>query len=275
MGSGNWYRFDKKVTIDECHSVDVRYLYRQNLLQSGSFFSLRWSRAGKERTEIDGDYWGKDLETLCKESKTSTFTTRKVSDGLLLLGIRSAQRSLANKLLEDVSFDWTDKLQGSTEYVQSLIDKDFGDDNRILLGAIHDPDHEYHLTAGMVPLFWWPIDLDVLREIFFYDIHVIHIYNPAHFAAKLRRAGFEVESIEGQRGFKVQKKVGGGILTLENFECFVYLVTNHFWFEDAVVESLSRMVEWVNDRAEPPHPMEVKLDMQQHFGPRPDEHPPS
>jgi hypothetical protein len=28
VGSGNWYRFDKKTTAGECHSVDVRYLHR-------------------------------------------------------------------------------------------------------------------------------------------------------------------------------------------------------------------------------------------------------
>jgi hypothetical protein len=47
-GSGNWYRFDKKTTTDECHSVDVRYLHREGLLKPGHWFSLRWSRAGRE-----------------------------------------------------------------------------------------------------------------------------------------------------------------------------------------------------------------------------------
>ena len=47
VGSGNWYRFDKKTTTDECHSVDVRYLHRKGLLMPGRWFSLRWSRAGR------------------------------------------------------------------------------------------------------------------------------------------------------------------------------------------------------------------------------------
>src|SRR5215212_4776715 len=54
VGSGNWYRFDKKTTIGECHSVDVRYLHRENLLRSGHTFSLRWSRAGRETGSIGG-----------------------------------------------------------------------------------------------------------------------------------------------------------------------------------------------------------------------------
>jgi hypothetical protein len=53
-GSGNWYRFDKKTTTGECHSLDVRYLYREGLLTLGRWFSLRWSRAGRETGSIRG-----------------------------------------------------------------------------------------------------------------------------------------------------------------------------------------------------------------------------
>jgi hypothetical protein len=60
VGSGNWHRFDKKTTTDECHSVDVRYLYREGLLESGRWFSLRWSQAGKETGSIRGIVEGND-----------------------------------------------------------------------------------------------------------------------------------------------------------------------------------------------------------------------
>ena len=54
VGSGNWYRFDKKTTTGECHSIDVRYLHREGLLKPGRWFSLRWSRAGRESGSILG-----------------------------------------------------------------------------------------------------------------------------------------------------------------------------------------------------------------------------
>lgn len=52
VGSGDWYRFDKKTTTGECHSIDVRYLHRRDLLKPGRCFSLRWSRAGRETGSI-------------------------------------------------------------------------------------------------------------------------------------------------------------------------------------------------------------------------------
>jgi hypothetical protein len=52
VGSGNWYRFNKKTTTGECESVDLRYLHREGLLKPGRWFSLRWSRADRETGSI-------------------------------------------------------------------------------------------------------------------------------------------------------------------------------------------------------------------------------
>ena len=54
LGSGNWYRFDKKATIDECHSLDVRDLYRDGLLKPSSSFSTRWLRGDRQTGSISG-----------------------------------------------------------------------------------------------------------------------------------------------------------------------------------------------------------------------------
>src|SRR5918992_5871276 len=52
VGSGNWYRFNKKSTTNECQSIDVRYLHLNGLLEPGNYFSLRWSRAGRQTGSI-------------------------------------------------------------------------------------------------------------------------------------------------------------------------------------------------------------------------------
>ena len=54
VGSGNWYRFDKKTTTEECHGLDVRYLHTNGLLKPAHWFSLRWSRADRETGSIRG-----------------------------------------------------------------------------------------------------------------------------------------------------------------------------------------------------------------------------
>ena len=54
IGSGNWYRLDKKITTDGCHSLDVRDLHREGLLKTGTCFRSSWSRAGRETASIRG-----------------------------------------------------------------------------------------------------------------------------------------------------------------------------------------------------------------------------
>ena len=61
LGSGNRYRFDKKTTTEECHSLDVRDLHRDGLLKPGSWFRSSWSRAGREVASIRGFAYGDRL----------------------------------------------------------------------------------------------------------------------------------------------------------------------------------------------------------------------
>jgi len=77
VGSGNWYRFDKKATTGECHSLDVRYLHREGLLIPGHSFSLRWSRADRETGSIRGVVEG----TQTPERVILTYRHRKGPSG--------------------------------------------------------------------------------------------------------------------------------------------------------------------------------------------------
>jgi hypothetical protein len=91
VGSGNWYRFDKKTTTDECHSVDVRYLHRESLLKQGHWFTLRWSRAGRETGSIRGAVEGSD----------------KPKQVLFFYRHRSGVGNEWEDVQEPVSLDWT------------------------------------------------------------------------------------------------------------------------------------------------------------------------
>ena len=52
VGSGNWYRFDKKTTTAECRSLDVRRFHRGGLLKPGHSFSWCWWRAEEKVASI-------------------------------------------------------------------------------------------------------------------------------------------------------------------------------------------------------------------------------
>src|SRR5919107_1670006 len=93
MGSGNWYRFDKKTTADETHGVDVRYLYRNGLLKAGGRFSLRWSRGEHETGSIGGSVDG--------------HLRLRPERVILRYRFRSGQGSEWEEVQEPVSLDWS------------------------------------------------------------------------------------------------------------------------------------------------------------------------
>lgn len=228
--------------------------------------SFNWS-GPNESVVLEYDSHISELEALCKGVKTSSFTFRKVGDGHLLIVTELTKRSLANKLTEGYKIDFNDKLGGFEEEVARIVRKG-ADDNELWIGPLHGLDSKYRLTPGMVPMFWWPLDLDVIEALLFGDLLLFSAYNPAHLAAKLRAAGFEVEVLKGRRGLKVEKRVGDMICTLEGLDYFTHLVTGQFWREEAVVEALSSVSKRVEDGTIPPH-TRIEMQIQQHFGPRP------
>lgn len=52
-GSGSWYRWDRKTTVEEVHRVDIRFLRKHGLLgRVGLSGNLQWSRGGRPTGSI-------------------------------------------------------------------------------------------------------------------------------------------------------------------------------------------------------------------------------
>lgn len=60
FGSGNWYRWNKKSTLEEHNRLDIRRIYKSKLLYPGYSFGWQWSIDGKPdgdiRVEIKQDH---------------------------------------------------------------------------------------------------------------------------------------------------------------------------------------------------------------------------
>jgi hypothetical protein len=51
-GSGSWYRWHKRDTVEECRSLDIRRWQRDGLLTEGCYFSWTWTRNGEQIAAI-------------------------------------------------------------------------------------------------------------------------------------------------------------------------------------------------------------------------------
>lgn len=259
---------ERKDADDEPAPVQLSQRMRARLDRQVTSMSKSFILPNADRTvDLENDLHIDELEALCKELKTSAVTFRKVGDGYFLFGMRILKRSLASKLMGRYTFSTSEKLAGLTQEAQSIIRKG-SLDNEWWVGSLNKLGSEYNLTPGMVPLFWWPLDLGVIEAILFQDVWLFSVYNPAHLAAKLRNVGFEVESLKGQRGLRVEKKLGNKTLCIEQFDYFTHLITGQFWKEEAVVEMLSTFADRVEREAVSPY-TKIEMRIQQHLGPKP------
>lgn len=86
LGSGSWYRWDAKDTVEQCHRVDIRYLKRQSLLKPGYLGWLKWSRGDEE---------------------TGSIRYRIEENRMVLLYRHRAHGGEWEEVEEPVYFDWT------------------------------------------------------------------------------------------------------------------------------------------------------------------------
>ncbi len=63
QGSGSWSRWDKKMTLDRCMSIDLRLLKRKGCLQTGKSYRLSWSKNDEPRGHLSYQYFTNNLYT--------------------------------------------------------------------------------------------------------------------------------------------------------------------------------------------------------------------
>ena len=52
-GSGNWYRWDARITTESQHRVDIRWMRKQNYLKPGALGLLSWSCNGEKTGSVN------------------------------------------------------------------------------------------------------------------------------------------------------------------------------------------------------------------------------
>jgi hypothetical protein len=208
------------------------------------------------------------LEALCKRANTSSFEVERVSNGLLLMGIRHRRRTLASRFLGKSSVEWNAKLDGVEESVEQLTSPDLPD-NQIWLHTFNATQDEYELLPGTQPLFMWPLDTQYVEELIFGTLTVLSVYNPVYLIDKLRAEGFEVRASGGPRELTIHRQLGNGMFSFGGVEYFIQLITKHLYSEEAVVYMLTSIYTEAKEKGIDPGTI-VRLNIQQHFETRPD-----
>jgi hypothetical protein len=220
------------------------------------------SKPNKKLTVNQSDYTN-ELKNLATSLEKSTVAYEKAGEGLMLVGIKSKRpKALSAKLLGKSNHDLNKLLGGITKQAVQLIDKSQVDPetnlNSLYIGHLN-----LHLLRGMIPIFWWNVPIDFLRDIFFRHVAVITLYNPAHLLRRLKMLGYEIE--RNGRDYKVSKRIGDSSIELSSMEYFLSAIQNSLMHEDFVVEILSTLTKQIESGKVPPN-SKIDLKIEQSFG---------
>jgi len=81
IGSGTWCRWGKRLTLEECHRIDVRYMKKHNFLCEGASGTLSWTRRGEPSGAISCHYRNSSLTltySYCKDEEAHRSVTEHV-----------------------------------------------------------------------------------------------------------------------------------------------------------------------------------------------------
>jgi hypothetical protein len=201
-----------------------------------------------KRYKIDSDaevrdaYHFGELQTLSASIARRRQGYVQVGPGLLIAAVRPrVSPSVSGRLFSHVSAATVvGRLGQLVSHVRSILEGGAKEDNYLLVRSL-----DLTATLGGVPLFWWPVDLNFIERVYFQEVVVVTVYNPAHIIARVRALGFGVEVVNEPHAvdYRLRKQTGtSGCIEVPSFQYLLRLVQDHLMKEEKVVQMLVSLV---------------------------------
>lgn len=191
------------------------------------------------KVDLENNFYYKDLEFLFNTTKVNTGQCKKVSPGLAFSVFKFKKMPLFSKLFSKDVRHLIDKIEPPVLEIATQLIKPDSNNNSIILGQLlYDPDFSDKNTPGTAPLFWCPLNIDLLKKLYFLEFHVMSLYNPIHLINDVEALGFIVES-----KYADNTNTKGRIHIIKDFYLFISYIINHLQTESFVVDSLTEAVK--------------------------------
>ncbi len=198
----------------------------------------------KYKASQHGVFYFDELNRLIGDSSRKSMRTRKAGDGLLLVALRMPKSQLlSRKLLSSKKFEVGKKLDGMAAVTSSILDQKSPDNALVVSELGVSSKGVVGFLRGTVPLYWWPLKFDDLKDIAFSNVIILTLYNPAHFWRRLRKKGFQLTIGERARITTIKKPVRGRWAAIYNFDYLQSFITHYLMSEDSVIEMLERAID--------------------------------
>jgi len=191
----------------------------------------------KYKKDVMDAYHVEELNKISAALDKSHCIFQKTGDGLLIIGIRNPNNSLSRRLTKESEKNKKKALNNVIPSTLEIMDNST-QDNSLYIGAI-----ELFYKYGSTPIFWWPTNIDFIRQLFFKEITLLTLYNPLHFIRKIESIGFTVTMSNNGRSMKITKKIENNIVSFENSHYYLNMIQSHFMKEDSIVNIFKSLLD--------------------------------
>ncbi|MCW0984042.1 hypothetical protein OK142_24970 [Agrobacterium sp. BT-220-3] len=207
--------------------------------------AIKKQKKSEENVKLNthGDFHFKILEDVVQRSHRKAFEFKKAGAGLVLGTWRPRHfGSLGQRILRK-SGNLKKSLEPVQQVVQEILDPSLLD-NCLFVGSVGSHGSGFPATMiGAVPLMWWPLEENVLRDVLFGHVIVVTIFNPAQLWALLRQRGFVIETNGRSQVTSMYRQVGDKRFEVSNFHHFERMVQHALMDETAVVDMIESTAE--------------------------------
>jgi len=232
---------EQPVAIYDHLMPDAEARLQRQLGKMGEALAAKDVKTDEAIYEAKEQLYTGELSTLLKEARIGRFTCRHAGGGLILVAFRSRKSSLYNKVSKPVKIN----PNGFVGNFSQLVVKTYcaSNYNSLIIGSLqYSRDSVPTLLTGTVPIFWWDIDLPLIKQIIFQETMALTIFNPAVLFAALEADGLTVTSFDPPDDFVLELTENNKKYTLVHFEYFVNLIRFALFTESHIRELISNLI---------------------------------
>lgn len=121
--------------------------------------------------------------------------------------------------------------------------------NAIKFGYVfYDNNDKPKINPSSKPLFWQNLNLKTLKKIYFSDVRIFTIYNPAFLLETLKEIGLEFEFDERHKKYMLVKKIDNKIISADGIQFYLDLIMSHLHDEDSIKNTISKALLFIEEK---------------------------
>lgn len=192
---------------------------------------------------VQNEFYFDAVEDAILKSSEDSITTRKASEGMVVLAIKiSKNGKLSDTLLSKSDLKNSSQFDGIEEVANKIaVPNKSG--NSLHLTSIGFGQENVINRPDRFPFVLWPINNQALEDVMFGRVMIITLFNPLPFCLALESRGFKVTKTHKSWPSSAHKTLGKRHIKLENLSYYMNLILHAGMTEGSVLSLIDQSME--------------------------------